>query len=734
MSSSLGPCIKGLGLGGGVLGASVVNAVDTEGWRLTWASGTPPTFNPDVSPVTVTLSRQGYAYSAGAVNTSTISEDIVVTQRLRLPYPNQATIDPTLCAASDYIYSTDTAPGVTNNSTEISPPPVCAWGMPARAVVGDTLPLEIIAAHRNGRNGQMVAAVKFIATDGTNTVNQVVSGATAISGRGGDQQPVLSIKCNLDITTLSNNSLITVTAEVYPFIGAVASVATTATVTYGNAVTGTREFSQRYFYKSTALAGAPPLAYVDAAGNDSTGTWSTSAVAASALPFLTVAGAFTAYNNATRGINAATGLGNILDGARIRIKAGTFTLGSVGAGTIPQNIGETVIERDPNVARANAIVIWGAAQFRPRFGSVNASIVLSQIRFSDVTVQRSGGSSTIAGESAGGFLDIVWDDVNIDGGSVTASWLSSSHNWFFGAACTNMGTSNFAAGVGINKMLRGISGTFATTYNFEHWTCLGCNFNGFGTFASGGGRTKAGAMIMFNIIRGPKATGAIIDPTDPQATPGQVVAQNLVEGTIGTTSYTCLIPSADTPQTSPSVHCIIANNTIAGWWSACRTNFFYDDTVGTHRFQRLNLSHGNIVPALSSKNDIDVSDGTYTGNWAYQFGVGCRGTHQMEVDAALSGVFLGSIVTQQFGGLKFTQSLSSTVRNDPLFTNDQSVHWSGVGTGLAATAAAGAGGGTYTVSSSSPCKARLDRSVFSHDLAGTARPITGDTSGAYVAP
>lgn len=724
----------GLGRAGGVVGTSVVNAVDTEGWRLTWASGTPPTFNPDVSPVTVTLSRQGYAYSAGAVNTSTISEDIVVTQRLRLPYPNQATIDPTLCAASDYIYSTDTAPGVTNNSTEISPPPVCAWGMPARAVVGDTLPLEIIAAHRNGRSGRMVEAVKFIATDGTTTVNQVVSGATAISGRGGDQQPVLSIKCNLDISALTDNAKVTVTAEVYPIIGASGSVATTSAVTYANAEVGTREFSQRYFYKSTSLAANPPLAYIDAAGNDSTGTWSTSAVAASALPFLTVAGAFTAYNNATRGINAATGLGNKLDGARIRIKAGTFTLGSVGAGTIPQNVAETVIERDPNVARASAIVIWGAAQFRPRFGSVDASIVLSQVRFHDVTVQRSGGSSSIAGESAGGFLDIVWDDVSLDGGSVTASWLSSSHNWFFGAVCTNMGTSNFAAGTGINKMFRGISGTFATTYNFEHWHTFGCSFNGFGTFASGGGRTKAGSMIMFNIIRGPKATGAIIDPTDATTTPGQCIGQNVIEGTIGTTSYTCLIPSADTPAVSPMVHCVIANNTIAGWWTACRANLFYDDTVGTIRYQRLNLSHGNIFPALSSKNDIDITDGTHVGNWAYQFGVGCRGIHQMEIDGAISGVFLGSIVTQQFGGLKFTNSSSSTVRNDPLFTDDQSVHWSGSGSGLTATAAAGAGGGTYTVSSSSPCKARLDRSVFSHDLAGTARPGTGDTSGAYVAP
>jgi hypothetical protein len=47
---------------------------------------------------------------------------------------------------------------------------------------------------------------------------------------------------------------------------------------------------------------------------------------------------------------------------------------------------------------------------------------------------------------------------------------------------------------------------------------------------------------------------------------------------------------------------------------------------------------------------------------------------------------------------------------------------------------AGAGGGTYTVSGSAPVEGIVETAVLSHDLAGTARPTTADTAGAYVAP
>jgi len=207
------------GGGGGPATRASITAIQADGWSADDSS--PITYDPVASPQYVVASRQGYNTSGG---TTSITEAMVITQRVRQAYPSQASLTANRVALSDYIYSTDTIAGVTNSSTEASPKPICNSVVPDRIIVGDTLHLEMLAFHRNARNRSQVPAVEFSATDGTTTVTQIVSAMT-VSERGGDANPVIVYQCDLDISTLANPANITTNYKAYPWIGAAASIA-----------------------------------------------------------------------------------------------------------------------------------------------------------------------------------------------------------------------------------------------------------------------------------------------------------------------------------------------------------------------------------------------------------------------------------------------------------------------------------------------------------------------------
>ena len=278
MSAALSSPLRGLlgsplrsplygGVGGGVAPVALISAVGTDGWQATWASGTPPTFTPDSSPVAQTFSRAGYD-AAGA--TTTYSEDMTMLRRVRNVFPSQATDTATSVALEDYIYSTDSASGVTNSSTEISPVPIANWTMRDRQLVGDSIYWEIIAFHRNFRSGRQVACVRVRGNDGTTQTAWQVVATTAVSTYAEDPNPIEVYSNTLDISGLADG-LIWLEGEIMPWNGGAASVLASESSSVP------REFSRRYHLKDTARAASPPLAYVASTGNDATGVWSTTA-------------------------------------------------------------------------------------------------------------------------------------------------------------------------------------------------------------------------------------------------------------------------------------------------------------------------------------------------------------------------------------------------------------------------------------------------------------------------
>lgn len=660
-------------------------SINSDAWRVTYPS--PPTLTPDVSPLTFPISRQGFDTNAGA---TTYVDAYTLTKLTRQFYPNQSLLTSDQVAVNDYIYSTDSVNGVTNNQAETSPKPIANWVMPDRLLVGNTIELEIVAFHRDARYGEQVACVEFRATDGTTTVTQKVS-SSQVSGRAGDQNAVIVYKCSLDVSTLSNPATITVNAKVYPWIGGAASVLDSADSSVA------REFSPRTFRRDTALLAAPRVAYVRTTGNDGTGVVSTTPATASANPFLTVLGAINAHHTAGG-----------MDGAVIYIgdDGGTpFVLGST-ASTRTQSHTCCTITRESGVARANARVSWGAASFRARFGTAGG-----WLRFYDVGIVRTG-TLSFTGEATS-LLALIFDDVSFDNASYNAGFYTNCAGYFYGVAFSGLTATPLNASTYEHRIFRGLSG--AAGGAVEQWLMVGCNLTNMATLQVIT-RTGSGAITAFNKFLNIN-TITFLAVGDSSDAFGVAIVQNVFEY-VGTSSGWSSGISNDS-KTGNTSHVIVAHNTYAGFWIYGRVNHFYDEGP-TPRTHKLHRCYANIYASINTKGDVFVADGTRQGNQAYTYGVGCQFEFSQFIDASSGG--LGSSFAQNYPGLNANIGTSSTVRNDPLFTNYQ---------GTTSGPTVGAGGGTYTLQAGSPCKGVVTKPVLKFDLAGNARSLSAASIGAY---
>lgn len=664
-------------------------SVDAAGW--TAVAAVPADFegayNPNTGPKQIKLSRPGYT-TTGAPTTYT--EFVTVSKRSRQPYPSQASLTTSGVNLTDYVYSGDTSTGLTINSTEVSPKPICNWVIPDKLVVGNSVRLEIVAFHRNARFGEQVACVEFTISDGTTTVTQKVS-ASAVSGRTGDRNAVIVYGANMDISTLANPAVLTCNAKVYPWVGDASSVANSATQSER------RQFSPRFFTRNTTRFASPPIAVVASGGNDATGVVSTDGAVARATPFLTTLGAI-------KGLKAATGVtGGRIDGCEVWNGGGTFGLPVLASGDVTggiQDNAHVTFRRDPTVTRSAAIFTFGLAAARTRF---------TLMRITDCTINRTG-TLAMQGEAAAN-MEIILDDLTFDNAGFNNTIYNQSHGFLFGVELLNAGSSPIAAGTYENRMVRGLlcaSGVF-----IESWLTVGCRLTG-GTHGTGnvsnGSRAADGCIAAYNYCSGYRWN---INGLTAGETASLALVQNVIEF-FSATSNTGLGISADS-ATMNTAHTVIHHNTIAGFFNNGRTNFFYDENASVARTQKLMSSKGNIHVSWNNKGDVFMTNGARTGNWPAANGVGF-GYELVQYDSA-SGTF-----RLEFPGLGSVVGTSTTTPVDPLFTSP------------AATTSgptAGAGGGTYTLQSGSPAKNMSKEAVLAFDLAGTARPLTGTSTGAY---
>lgn len=673
------------------------SAIPANGWQAEWDS------TPATEPLsTFTVTREGYD-ETGTVDE--ITETLTATRRVRLPYPSNASFSDNV-ALSDYIYSTDSIADVTNSSTVASPKPVAQWATPDRRVVGNSLTVDVVAFHRNGRSGSPVAAVVGRATDGTTTVT-ATSSTPIVLGHAGDKNAVIGYRLTFDLSTLTDNANITVNANVYPWIGAAASVLDSAAT--GISADG-RGFGPQTYRRATALAAAPRYAYVNAStGNDGTAVTSTTAATAAASPFATVKGAVEKLR---------TDNGDCT-GCIVRLQ-GTVALGSTSfafANYVTSTTGgEMIIESDPD--GATATLTWGTA--------ISLGNLL-YIRLRNLNLTR---TASVTLPQGGSGTKWVLENITFDGGASTVALVSSNVSaQIMGMTVSNVGagTSVFAPTSATNgiRMIRGMES--ATALTLEMFNVLGCSFTANAIRSQSLGRTPNGTIVAYNKFLNqtgasvPLSFGggevATLGLSAPATFTGIAVVQNVFEKP-DTTNAAMFRPSGDSDAANID-HLICWNNTFAGFAGLGRGNLLYDENPSYARTHSLQSFRGNIHVQINTKSDLFLSDGTRVGNWPYNNGVGCIGELSLFTGAT------GPTDIQDFIGLKSERGTSTTT---PLYP--MADIWTAFA-GPTDASTAGAGNGTYTLAASSPAIGILDAAeeALSHDIAGTAR--TRGSIGAY---
>ncbi len=683
-----------------------LSSIDATGWSSQY-NGTPPMLAPDTAAQTVNVSRQGFD-STGAA--TTLVEPLVLTSRLRQPYPNQSSLSAASVALSDYVYATDTIAGVVNNSAEASPKPMANVATIDQKVIGNTIggsavPFEVTAFHRN-----RIAVVRFLISDGTTTVTTSASSLT-ISPTSTDRNAVLVYAMPAtDISGLANQAVITVNVEVYPRVGTAAAVLRSI----DSAVA--RELSPRYFFKDTAKAAAPPYVCVNAttgvdAAVNANGATTGGIVKVSTNPAIACANPFATFSTTTgagAALKAATVLtGGVTSGAIARVQ-GVATIGSWVTGTYQNtNGGALIVEGDP--ADSTAAISFGTA-------TTNSRSLYTLYR--NIKLVRTG---TLAIGS------LRAENVTLDNGSFNAA-LSTSYALVNGMTITNSAGTLLAASANSEmRLVRGVNTD--STMAIENYNVVGNLFPQGIAFADISTRTATGGIVAFN--RAYRVTGNALDLAISYSISNFALIQNLFEFTGTATTQTFRIGGDS--GTGNTTHIVIWNNTFAGYDLVGRQNWFYVDgdfaSGRSTRIHKLASVRGNILSQINMKGDIFVGtnnngspDPTNApnaiGNWSQRYGAGWAGNITQWAAADGSAPSQASSFNQSYPGIAAISGTSNTVRMDPLFVSYQGT------TNTGTTAIAGAGGGDYHLQSTSPAVGLLpanDNELLPFDLYGAVR-------------
>ncbi|MEI4485581.1 hypothetical protein V8J36_05220 [Frigidibacter sp. MR17.14] len=701
----------GGGEGGGGGASAPLTAIGAEGWDATYPSP-PASFAPDTAPQTITVKRAGFDGNGDAL---TFVDTLTITSRVRLPYPNHLTLHATRVSMSDVVYADDQIFGVTNGSLVSSPKPVANWARPARQVVGNVLAkesLELVAFHREARGGEQVACVEWTISDGTNTISAKAS-ASVLSGLSTDKYPVIVYRpaADIDISALADETTLTINAKVYPHVGVAASVADSAVS--ANAW----EFSPRTFRRSVAKATAPFLVYVAVGGSDTTGAVSADPAIAAATPCATLTGAL-------KRLKAVNGNANY---GVIRLTAGTFYMSALGSSDQSQQThSELVIEAAPGVPRSDIRIEFGSSTasqpnlYNPSGGEV-------QIRLRGLNIYGMGTSAawSVPGSGNRSRHVIVLEDCTLDlSASAGGMVASGSADWYkfqaLGLTIIYNGDTGLLNASSSQPKWRLSRGLTATSINFDAWLILGSRCNGYvGTGTTGAQRAMAngadtGSICAFSFIRDVHPDCWLASGQNNNVG-GLALVQCVLEYTqLGTRSVRV---SADDASGSTS-HVLMMHNTVTGFNSTGRANFFYDEG-STPRTNKLMAMAGNLWNQVNFKTDTFAADGSRTGNWQYDYGAGCQGEFAMFTKA--------STHETTYKGLRAKFGTSNTVRLDPLFAD-----YKGTDSADGTTLTAGAGGGNYQIGVASPAKG-LVKPVLKWDLAGAPRTGALHDAGAYEA-
>ena len=693
--------------------------------------------------VTFNVLSSGYDSTGGVV---TRPRTIYGTTGLRQPYPNQdyrqETVDGIntlvkLCL-SDYIYQADssitmtaltgfyTAGGVgniaisnqsvTNNSVQQYQKVVGNFSWPAYTQeTGTGITLRGVFFHRDAQSGRQVVGVRYVINDVSgNYVTGHVSTPRVDSGVP-DACRVVEYIASLPQATLSQKTQITGNFWAYPWIGDTGSVLTSDDRRFNQP---TPMYSRRPMlcdknqdYGRTVVV-IDPVTGNNLAGQavDITGFNINNPPPA----FLTMHSglrALASYNNTNRGGRNDAGAGIVyLKSGNHAYMGGTVTM----ATNVPTWIN---FEAYPNTLRSS-VVITG------RMGTSNAS---ERAKFKGITFT--------------GSVNDIFD--SMDNVLIEDCYLASTASRLW-VSCVNINIMHSTIGPVTLGLIPASNGDTTAVGLLRGNTFDGFNkgimtFNVIGNkhissgdsalyFNGTNGQTAAkpnvNCIIAFNKVMKHSNVAQLLTLGAIYSDTGVALCQNVFENYQHSVANAGLadIEASDTLATNfESKNIIVHNNTFVG----NRVFMGYNDTTG--KYKAFFSLKNNFYDIYANKTDIfGAGDGTRTGNWSINMGVGCAGN----IDANTSGAVNGNVggFPNSFDGLNCLRAEEGqgTGRNAPnwiLFTNRQA-H---------STQPTYTGNGIYSYQSGTFATGFNRDLLFTHDIDGNERYIA-DAVGAYTFP
>lgn len=569
-----------------------ITAIAADGWTATYPS--PPTLDPVGDPETITVQSPGFDSSGSA---TTVSRTVTLMTRIREPYPDQASLTTSDVAVSEFVHAGDTISGVTNNSTRAHLAPQGMWMLhDLERATSTTFTVRLAVAHAYGRSGRPVAAVVFTASDESgNSVSVTVTSMSSVSYATGMTVPCFDAE--LDLSTLDQGEMITVDAEIRPWVGEAFTLSTDADTYPSPNLTVLKFLNDKTGGYGTAYAYVNPLT-----GDDGTGVVSENPALSAATPFATLAASATAvqsYNNANFSRNNASGGIIRLTDAAVH----TFSsFSSVAVGEIP-----LLIEADP--ANSGAAILQDA-------GSSVSNGWPDKVKLSGLTIRRNASGNVI-------FFDcdasvdmeeaLIFDGCTFDDNGHGVSWgayiYRTGRTWFINCDGDDLGQGEAFSNESKAIIAIGSGAGSASETVYHMLGCKDLDVESFTVRAASSNRpASVGAFCGWCFLGSANASRRIVDFEADVGARGAAFVGSIFEQSNSNTPPAVFIGGDDDVFDYQNVnfHC----NTVVG----SRVNFLYNDVNGSPSTKSGSYV-GNITRNYNTKSDVFALDTTSVGNW-----------------------------------------------------------------------------------------------------------------------
>jgi hypothetical protein len=622
-------------------GPNVGSAVGAtgSGWvALVTLKGVTTTGACDATKLTVTVTDPGYDTSG---NVTTVTRTITGVAQIRRQYPNGASkyfgtdgagdtifyvsLDDTIYAGSTIVSATlasgfytgsvagNTGTVFTNSSTRTYTKPLFGWlNHQAEIARSTSFAFEAVAFHRHARAGQQVACVKVSASDGTNSTPTVTVSTPTLSTKLTQGNIPEVWAGTLNLSGLTQATVVNANALVYPWIGDSTAVLNLATdgVAWPTSlpVTPLRIFNDAGGTYGTAYA----YVQVGASG----GAVSANATTAATTPFPTIVAAMAAvktWNNTNKAHND-------LGGSIIRLMDASGSAATHTIGSAPTNSPGTAyceIQKDP-AATGSVSVTWSAQEAFPNMmrwtGGINflsasaTGFMLLGPNTSRAMVSVDGCTFDLTAAAASG---ITWYDLKY----LTNITFAGSRTCTMQNLVT--ATSGIALGAG---WVSATNTSIPSSTNDQPKVMVGCVMPKFAIAMANTQSDGEHGRIMYNnklfraIFNYPTATATTINY-------GIANVQNLFEHDGSDSGVICMNFFADGDETTINnyieMHVTAVGNRCSRMYNDATADKFAPNGV-----IKRGVSMFSIVDNYNNKSDTFNSGAGSTGNWAYHYSVG----------------------------------------------------------------------------------------------------------------